>query len=122
MGAEAKIIAVFGDELTMRSLPNTHTPHLDLAFLPVADSLSSNINRLHFRVFNRAQTQTFWRVMNTKQNILICAPASSGKSTMAMLSACQTISKGSADSFALVIVSHRSQGKEIVSLYRLFQG
>ncbi|KIJ29017.1 hypothetical protein M422DRAFT_269628 [Sphaerobolus stellatus SS14] len=45
MGAEAEIIDVFDDELTMRSLPNTHTPLLDLAFLPVADSLSSNINR-----------------------------------------------------------------------------
>ncbi|KIJ32622.1 hypothetical protein M422DRAFT_265507 [Sphaerobolus stellatus SS14] len=41
---------------------------------------------------------------------------------MAMLSACQTISKASADSFALVIVPNRSQAKEIVALYRLFQG
>ncbi|KIJ29018.1 hypothetical protein M422DRAFT_269629 [Sphaerobolus stellatus SS14] len=41
---------------------------------------------------------------------------------MAMLSACQTISKGSADYFALVIVPNCSQAKEIVSLYRLSQG
>ncbi|KIJ36065.1 hypothetical protein M422DRAFT_261613 [Sphaerobolus stellatus SS14] len=122
MGAEAEIIAVFDDELTMLSLPKTHTPLLNLAFLPLADSLSSNINRLYFRVFNGAQTQTFWPVMHTNQNILICAPASSGKSTMATLSACQTISKASADSFTLVIVPNRSQAKEIVSLYRLFQG
>jgi len=85
MGAEDEIIAVFED-LAMPSSASSHTPLLDLPFLPVSDSISTPINKLHFRHFNGVQTQSFWPLMHTNQNTLLCAPAGSGKSTMAMLS------------------------------------
>lgn len=86
MGAEDEIIVMLED-LTMPTFIDCHTRLLDLPFLRVADSISPSINRLQFRVFNGMQTQCFWPLMHTNQNVLICGSAGSGKSTMAMLSA-----------------------------------
>jgi len=110
------------DDLTMPTFIDCHTRLLDLPFLRVADSISPSINRLQFRVFNGMQTQCFWPLMHTNQNVLICGSAGSGKSTMAMLSVCQMVNAGRADSYALVLAPSRSQAKELASLYRISQG
>ena len=86
MGAEDEVnISLEG--LIMPTFADCHTPLLDLPFLPTTGgkAVSSPLYNLHFRDFNGIQTQCFWSLVQTNQNILICAPAGSGKSSLAML-------------------------------------
>jgi antiviral helicase SLH1 len=87
MGAEDEL-HVSLDGLVMPAPSHSHTPRLDLPFLPrsalrlpVLKDLYSA--RLHD--FNAIQTQVFWSLINTSMNVLVSAPVSSGKSLMGHL-------------------------------------
>jgi len=87
MGAENEIVVPF-DSLVMPQHPDCHTPTLDLPFLSLSAIRSSLIESLYankFNTFTGLQTQAFWTLINTKMHSLFCAPAASGKSTMAQL-------------------------------------
>lgn len=87
MGAEDELYVSL-DGLVMPAPSHSHTPRLDLPFLPrsslclpVLEDLYSA--RLHD--FNAIQTQVFWSLINTSMNVLVSAPVSSGKSLMGHL-------------------------------------
>jgi antiviral helicase SLH1 len=87
MGAEDEI-SVPLESLTMPASSSSHTPRLDLPFLPLSvlhtpaleDLFSS---RLHS--FNAIQTQIIWSLLQTRLHALVCAPAGSGKSIIGQL-------------------------------------
>ncbi|KAG1755822.1 Sec63-domain-containing protein [Suillus lakei] len=93
MGAEDEL-HVSLDGLVMPAPSHSHTPRLDLPFLPrsslclpVLEDLYSA--RLHD--FNAIQTQVFWSLINTSMNVLVSAPVSSGKSIMGHLAIWTTL-------------------------------
>lgn len=141
MGSEGEVnIPLEG--LIMPAFSDCHTPLLDLPYLPVEGSkvASSPFYKLHFRDFNGIQTQCLWSVTQTNQNILICAPAGSGRTTLTMLvlwyaafvtfveamtylcATSQTVGKRTSEAFGLIVVPNRSSAKEIASLFKLSQG
>lgn len=93
MGAEDELYVSL-DGLVMPAPSHSHTPRLDLPFLPrsslclpVLEDLYSA--RLHD--FNAIQTQVFWSLINTSMNVLVSAPVSSGKSLMGHLATWTTL-------------------------------
>lgn len=98
------------DGLIMPAPSHSHTPRLDLPFLPrsslclpVLEDLYSA--RLHD--FNAIQTQVFWSLISTSMNVLVSAPVSSGKSLMGHLAIWTTLIRGPR-SLVLFIVPNRT--------------
>lgn len=85
LGAEEEIVVEL-DTLVMPTSDILHTSTLDLPFLefkalrnPALESLY--LSRHHG--MNRLQTQCFFTIFNTKENVLVSAPTSSGKGLLA---------------------------------------
>jgi antiviral helicase SLH1 len=87
MGAEDEIIVPL-DDIVMPLQTDSHTPALNLPFLPITVIKENTLqnaysNRVH--TLNAIQTQSFWGLMNTPSNALLSAPAGSGKSMLAQM-------------------------------------
>lgn len=87
MGAEDEV-SVPMDSLVMPLVSNSHTPRLDLPFLPLSVLHNSALEafvstRLHG--FNAIQTQIFWSLVQTQLHALVCGPTGGGKSTIGHL-------------------------------------
>lgn len=71
--------------VSMPAASHSHIRRLDVGFIPVSSmhlpALDKHLS--HFQEFNAIQTQVFWSIVNTKLNVLIAAPSSSGKSFLA---------------------------------------
>lgn len=75
------------DDLIMPIIAISRTALLKLPFLSTG-ALNSRVLETHMgniSDFNALQTQSFWSLMNTCQNVLLCSPAGSGKSTMGQM-------------------------------------
>lgn len=84
MGAENEV-SIPLDLTVMPTSSSSHTPRLDLPFLPLSVMHSPLLEDLFSRnlpSFNAIQTQIFWSLMQTKLHALVCAPSGSGKSTL----------------------------------------
>ena len=72
----------------MPSSSESHTPRLDIPFLPLSviqhpplrEVLSRRLHGL-----NAIQSQVFWSVTKTRLNSLLCAPTGCGKSVIGQL-------------------------------------
>lgn len=120
MGAEDEL-HVSLDGLVMPAPSHSHTPRLDLPFLPrsslclpVLEDLYSA--RLHD--FNAIQTQVFWSLINTSMNVLVSAPVSSGKSLMGHLAIWTTLLRRP-KSLVLFVVPNRTLATQSLFDFRV---
>ncbi|KAG2146706.1 Sec63-domain-containing protein [Suillus clintonianus] len=98
------------DGLVMPAPSPSHTPRLDLPFLPRSSlrlPVLEDIYSARLHDFNAIQTQVFWSLINTSMNVLVCAPVSSGKSLMGHLAIWTTLHRRPR-SLVLFIVPNRT--------------
>ncbi|KAI0306975.1 Sec63-domain-containing protein [Multifurca ochricompacta] len=114
MGAEDEVKVPF-DDLVMPARSNSHTPRLNLPFLPLSvlqDHVVAELFSAKLRNLNAIQTQTFWSTVNTASNSLICAPTGSGKSTLGHILSCETLARISEDGYVLIVAPRLAIVKE----------
>lgn len=76
------------EDLVMPANTVSHTPLLDIPYLHISALKDAELvaaYRPFIQTFNGIQSQSFWNVYNTHSNVLISAPASSGKSVLGEL-------------------------------------
>ncbi|KAF7301385.1 hypothetical protein MIND_00703700 [Mycena indigotica] len=121
MGAENETLVSL-DGIVMPSVSHSHTGRLDLPFLATSvvrnQAVEQSILRGRIHNFNSIQTQAFWTLANTSWNSLLCAPGSSGKSTMMRIVAWLEVSK-SPEAWVLVIAPTKSAVVELLSEFRV---
>ncbi|KAI0832546.1 Sec63-domain-containing protein [Trametes gibbosa] len=120
-GAEEEVEASL-QELVMPSAADSHTPRLDIPFLPLSVVHNPPLQdflarRLHG--FNAIQSQVFWSVVNTRLHTLLCAPTACGKSVMGHLAIWETVKSSPSASWVLVVAPRRSIALELTSDLRL---
>ncbi|KAI0650624.1 Sec63-domain-containing protein [Trametes meyenii] len=111
-GAEEEVEASL-EELVMPSSSDSHTPRLDIPYLPLSavqnqalqDVLSRRIGG-----FNAIQSQVFWSITKTRLHSLLCAPTGCGK---------ETLLQSPNGSWVLVVAPRRSIASELASDLRL---
>ena len=84
MGAEDEVNVPF-DDLVMPARSDSHTPRLNIPFLPLSVLRNNVLGELFatkLRFLNAIQTQAFWSTVNTANNALVCAPSGSGKTAL----------------------------------------
>ncbi|RPD67035.1 Sec63-domain-containing protein [Lentinus tigrinus ALCF2SS1-7] len=121
MGAEEEVVASL-ESLVMPSASESHTPRLDIPFLPLSvvqnphlrDVLSRRLHGL-----NAIQSQVFWSVTKTRLNSLLCAPTGCGKSVIGQLAIWETLRSSPSGSWCLVVAPRRSVALDITSELRL---
>ncbi|KAH9482395.1 Putative helicase mug81 [Psilocybe cubensis] len=119
VGAEDSVMVTF-DYVIMPPTSRPHTPVLNLPFLTIDDIQSSfpkDVIPRRFHTLNVLQTQSYWNFIHNKRNALICAPAASGKSTLARMAVWNTISKLT-DGWILVITPTKIAAMDMVSELR----
>ena len=87
MGAEDEL-SIPLDELVMPASSVSHTPVLDLPFLPISIFKNSSVENMlsgQIQELNAMQTQAYWSLINTTCHALLCGPGGSGKSTIAQI-------------------------------------
>ncbi|CAA7259895.1 unnamed protein product [Cyclocybe aegerita] len=86
VGAEEAISIPLGS-IIMPAISRPHTSVLNLPFLNIADvggpSIFQDVFSHRLYTLNTLQTQSFWNVVCARHNSLLCAPAASGKTTLA---------------------------------------
>ncbi len=76
------------ESVIMPPTSSEFTPVLRVPFLPLSvleDRAIEDAFTDSFHNFNAIQSQSFWNLMNSKQNFLLCAPSGSGKSTLGQM-------------------------------------
>ncbi|TFY57142.1 hypothetical protein EVJ58_g7210 [Rhodofomes roseus] len=120
MGAEDEVAVPF-DDLVMPSASDSHTPRLDIPFLPLS-VLHNPIVEKHMsrriHSFNALQSHALWSLVNTPLHALLCAPTGSGKSTLAQATIWNTLQSATETSWVLVVVPRRSVAVEMVTEMR----
>ncbi|EAU84905.2 activating signal cointegrator 1 complex subunit 3 [Coprinopsis cinerea okayama7 len=72
------------ENVVMPPKSQSHTPLLELPFIPISDILNPHVASIYGKeigVLNSIQTQALWSFMHSKEHALLCAPGGSGKST-----------------------------------------
>ncbi|KAI0352820.1 Sec63-domain-containing protein [Trametes cingulata] len=120
-GAEEEVEASL-EELVMPSSSESHTPRLDIPFLPLSVIQNPPLQdvfarRLHG--FNAIQSQVFWSVTKTRLHTLLCAPTACGKSVLGQIAIWETLRNSPNNAWALVIAPRRSIALEATSDLRL---
>lgn len=85
MGAEDELSMPLAS-LKMPQVSTSHTPRLDLPFLPLSaiSNPSVDIFSRQLHGFNAIQTQVFWSLVNTRMNALLAAPTGCGKTALGL--------------------------------------
>lgn len=90
-GGSAEAITIMFDALVMPMMAQPSTKVLRLPFLAINDiggpSLFKEMFSSSIHTLNALQTQAFWNIVRAGHNSLLCAPAGSGKSVLAQMSA-----------------------------------
>ncbi|TDL29712.1 Sec63-domain-containing protein [Rickenella mellea] len=113
------------EDLIMPSRSSTFTQLLTLPFLMldvVHDEALIGAMSPKIGQFNGIQTHCFWNIINSNQNALLCAPPSSGKSTMGYILALKTVRKMKADEWVLILSPKQSLVGEVVVNLTPFAG
>ncbi|KAG9002686.1 hypothetical protein FRB94_003721 [Tulasnella sp. JGI-2019a] len=123
LGAEEEIIVEL-DSLVMPTADILHTSTLDLPFLgfktlrnPALESLY--LSR-HHRM-NRLQTQCFFTVANTKENVLISAPTSSGKGLLAQFAIWRAVFGEGKRKLAVYMTKRKTYARTFAESMNLFR-
>lgn len=112
LGAEGSVWASF-DELVMPAPPPPTSPLLDLPLLTVAEGLArlpSETRHAYlsrFMAFNAIQTQAFHTAMHARANMLLCAPAASGKSTLVEMAIWRQLEQDRTSHILVLVPQHR---------------
>ncbi|KAI0082569.1 Sec63-domain-containing protein [Panus rudis PR-1116 ss-1] len=117
MGAEDEVTVPL-DSLVMPAASDSHTPRLDIPFLPISalhDPVLEDFFGLQVNSFNAIQSQIFWSLLNTRLHSLVCAPTGCGKSIMGQLTAWRTLDDAPPRSWVLIIVPHRGMAAELLA-------
>ncbi|KAH9943329.1 Sec63-domain-containing protein [Epithele typhae] len=121
MGAEEEVTVPLED-LVMPSSSESHTPRLDIPFLPLSvvqnPALQTVLSQRMHGSLNAIQSQVFWSIVRSRQHALLCAPTGCGKSIIGQVAIWETLKTSSSNSWALVIVPHRSIAYDILSEMR----
>ncbi|KAI0775993.1 Sec63-domain-containing protein [Trametes elegans] len=120
-GAEEEVVASL-EELTMPSSYDSHTPRLDIPFLPLSviqNPPLQNVLSPWLHGFNAIQSQVYWSVVKTRLHTLLCAPTACGKSVLGQIAIWETLRNSPNVSWALVVAPRRSVALEAVSDLRL---
>ncbi len=90
LGAE-QTVEIALDDLVMPPKPESRTVLLDLDYLSIRSAVrQSRPQEAYaeaFSVFNGIQTQAFWSLYHSDENVLLAGPNASGKSTVADMAA-----------------------------------
>ncbi|KAG6840439.1 hypothetical protein C0991_006704 [Blastosporella zonata] len=119
MGAEDEIFIPL-ESLVMPAASTSNTPLLDLPLLPTSSVVKDPVVPILSGMidhFNAIQTQSYWSLVNTRCNTLLCAPVGSGKSTLAQILVWMTTLR-SRESWVVVVTPRRSVAIETVSELR----
>lgn len=84
MGAEEEVVASLED-LVMPASSESHTPRLDIPFLPLSVVQNTSLVQVlfrHFHGFNAIQSQVYWSLVKSRLHALLCAPTGCGKSVI----------------------------------------
>ncbi|CAL1701424.1 unnamed protein product [Somion occarium] len=117
MGAEDEVAVPF-DSLVMPTASESHTPRLDIPFLPLSvlqDSILEDFFGRHVNSLNAIQSQIFWSLVNTRQHSLVCAPTGCGKSLIGQFTIWRTLDQSKSDSWVLVVVPRRSLATDLMA-------
>ncbi|CAE6454479.1 unnamed protein product [Rhizoctonia solani] len=97
------------------------TPVLELPFLPLTvlrDSrLQSKLSESSILALNGMQTQAFYSVIQTTQNVLFAGPTANGKSTLTLSAVCKSLSSAPASS-TLILTPRKRDTRDVVSILR----
>lgn len=106
--------------LVMPQAFDERTPPLDLPFLSISavdDPDIEKVYRPQVTMFNTLQSQAFWSVYHTQNNILISAPVASGKSLMGEMAMWHSF-RHQSDAFVLTIVPGNRSSAEAAAHLR----
>ncbi|KAI9056561.1 Sec63-domain-containing protein [Trametes sanguinea] len=120
-GAEEEVEVPLED-LVMPSPSESHTPRLDIPFLPLSVIQNPPLQDILSRRlpgFNAIQSQAFWSVARTRLHTLLCAPTACGKSILGQIAVWETLRNSPNASWVLVVAPRRSIALEVVSDLRI---
>ncbi|CUA70241.1 hypothetical protein RSOLAG22IIIB_00592 [Rhizoctonia solani] len=97
------------------------TPVLELPFLPLTvlrdPRLQSKLSESSILALNGMQTQAFYYIIQTTQNVLFAGPTANGKSTLVLSAACKLLSS-TPNSSILILTPRKRDARDVVSIFR----
>ncbi|CAE7137246.1 unnamed protein product [Rhizoctonia solani] len=97
------------------------TPVLQLPFLPLTilrePKLQSKLAEYSILALNGMQTQVFYSVVQTAQNVLFAGPTANGKSTLVLSAVCKSL-VSTPNSSILILTPRKRDARDIVSTFR----
>lgn len=119
LGSDSQTSVSLAD-LVMPAAFDERTPPLDLPFLSISAVDNPDIEkqyRPYITMFNTLQSQSFWSVYHTQNNILISAPVASGKSLMGEMAMWHAL-RHQSEAFILAIVPGNRSSAEAAARLR----
>ncbi|KAG8899961.1 hypothetical protein FRB99_006340 [Tulasnella sp. 403] len=125
LGAEEEIVVPFND-VTMPGPSSITTPLLNIPFLMFKTLRNPTLEKVYaarYRNMNGIQTQCFFSLYNTAQNVLVSAPSASGKGVLAQFAAWRALfSHPQPDrSLVLIVCPDKSSAKQMLSSFKPFE-
>ncbi|KAH7343854.1 Sec63 Brl domain-containing protein [Rhizoctonia solani] len=97
------------------------TPVLQLPFLPLTvlrdPGLQSKLQDHSILALNGLQTQAFYSIIQTVQNVLFAGPTANGKSTLVLSAVCKSL-LSTPKSFILIVTPRKRDTRDVVSILR----
>ncbi|KAG8886513.1 hypothetical protein FRB97_003024 [Tulasnella sp. 331] len=124
LGAEEEIIVEL-DTLVMPTSDIVLTSTLDLPFLGFKALRNPILERLYLSRhygMNRLQTQCFFTIYNTWDNVLLSAPTSGGKSLLAQFAIWHSVLGGGRHNLAIYVTKRKTYARTFVESLDLFRG
>ncbi|KAI0774394.1 Sec63-domain-containing protein [Fomes fomentarius] len=121
MGAEEEVVASLED-LVMPISSESHTPRLDIPFLPLSVVQNPSLVQVlfrHFHGFNAIQSQVYWSIVKSHLHALLCAPTGCGKSVIGHITIWETLRNSPNNAWCLVVAPRRSVALDVTSDLRL---
>ncbi|CAE6500996.1 unnamed protein product [Rhizoctonia solani] len=114
-------IPVYLADTVFPKLGQPSTPVLQLPFLPLTvlrdPRLQSKLSESSILALNGIQTQAFYSVIQTVQNVLFSGPTANGKSTLVLSAVCKSLSFTPTSSI-LILTPRKRDARDVVSILR----